>query len=57
MTNVTARDILVEFDDLVTEAMIAWFTKEDAEQRVRKYQKEKYWEVDNSFQNKDNILA
>lgn len=49
MTNVTARDILVEFDELVLEAMIAWFTKDDAEQRVRKYQKEKYWEVDNSF--------
>lgn len=42
LTNPTAREVLVEFDELVNEAMIAWFTKEQAEEKVKKYQKGKY---------------
>ena len=42
-TEPTPREILAEFDDLVIEAMIAWLTKEQAEERVTTYQKDKYW--------------
>lgn len=42
MNKINTREILAEFDELVIEAMVAWFTKEDAEKKVLAYQKEKY---------------
>lgn len=36
------KSILNERDELVLEAMVAWFTKEEAEEKVKAYQIGKY---------------
>lgn len=41
-TTISPREILEEFDTLVIEAQIAWFTKEQAEERVKIFQRGKY---------------